>query len=495
MSYSLGFKPWVIFRCHFVGPGRHFGLCWKWLYSGRNMLVLVETPAGFALFQVLKEKKLKQVSDLAEEFSTPEKANKLVKLKAFHKFADSRAALKAALACVKSKLSKSLKSFLKDNIVSRGIEDALIVCDKKLRSAIEEKLGISCLYGSKYMELIRGIRAQLENLVEGLSRKELQAMSLGLAHSLSRYTLKFSADKVDIMVVQAVSLLDDIDKELNNYAMRLREWYSWHFPELAKIVSDNIVYAKCVKMIGDKINTPNVSLGELIPEELGAEVIEAAELSMGTEMTTEDLDHIIYLCDQVISLSEYRVSLAEYLKSRMSAIAPNLTVLVGELVGARLIAHAGSLVNLAKHPSSTVQILGAEKALFRAMRMKSDTPKYGLLYHASMVGQASTKNKGKMSRSLAAKCSLSVRVDALGDQSEATVGLQYKEGLENRMRFLENNLTPSAFSGQRVGKYVKPKVTEYNPEADETHAVEAPAKRVASETGDNAPKKKRKTSS
>ena len=80
----------------------------------------------------------------------------------------------------------------------------------------------------------------------------------------------------------------------------------------------------------------------------------------------------------------------------MAAIAPNLTVLVGELVGARLIAHAGSLLNLAKHPASTVQILGAEKALFRALKTKQDTPKYGLIYHASMVGQATPKNKGEV---------------------------------------------------------------------------------------------------
>lgn len=210
---------------------------------------------------------------------------------------------------------------------------------------------------------------------------------------------------------------------------------------------------------------------------------------MGTEMTTDDLDHILYLCDQVIALAEYRVSLAEYLKSRMTAIAPNLTILVGELVGARLIAHAGSLVNLAKHPSSTVQILGAEKALFRAMRMKSDTPKYGLLYHASMVGQASTKVKGKISRSLAAKCSLSVRVDALGEQTEATVGQQYKDGLEARMRYLEANLTPSAFSGQRVGKYVKPKISEYNPAADQTEGME-----TKHDDGEEAPKKRPRTS-
>lgn len=106
---------------------------------------------------------------------------------------------------------------------------------------------------------------------------------------------------------------------------------------------------------------------------------------MGTEISATDMDHIHSLCDQVISITEYRTQLSEYLRSRMQAIAPNLTALVGELVGARLISHAGSLMNLAKHPASTVQILGAEKALFRALKTKHDTPKYGLIYHVSAV--------------------------------------------------------------------------------------------------------------
>ena len=135
---------------------------------------------------------------------------------------------------------------------------------------------------------------------------------------------------------------------------------------------------------------------------------------MGTEISDSDIAHIHSLCDQVISISQYRSQLAEYLRNRMSAIAPNLTVLVGELVGARLISHAGSLLNLAKHPASTIQILGAEKALFRALKTKHDTPKYGLIYHvcdcrkkimeaielyllkASLVGQAPPKLKGKV---------------------------------------------------------------------------------------------------
>jgi nucleolar protein 58 len=104
---------------------------------------------------------------------------------------------------------------------------------------------------------------------------------------------------------------------------------------------------------------------------------------MGTEISDSDISHIHSLCDQIISISQYRSQLAEYLRNRMNAIAPNLTALVGELVGARLISHAGSLLNLAKHPASTVQILGAEKALFRALKTKHDTPKYGLIYHVS----------------------------------------------------------------------------------------------------------------
>merc|ERR1719231_1785344 len=165
---------------------------------------------------------------------------------------------------------------------------------------------------------------------------------------------------------------------------------------------------------------------------------------MGTEISPSDVINIGALADQVIMMTEYRAQLYEYLKNRMHAIAPNLTVLVGELVGARLIAHAGSLLNLAKQPASTVQILGAEKALFRALKTKHDTPKYGLIYHASLIGQAQPKHKGKVSRVLAAKCALSIRVDALGDTSGATVGVDARQKVEDRMRQLEGKLPSSA---------------------------------------------------
>lgn len=169
---------------------------------------------------------------------------------------------------------------------------------------------------------------------------------------------------------------------------------------------------------------------QVLSEEVEAELKEASMISMGTEISDLDLINIKDLCDQVLSLSEYRAQLYDYLKSRMNTIAPNLTALVGELVGARLIAHGGSLINLAKQPGSTIQILGAEKALFRALKTKHATPKYGLIYHASLIGQAAPKHKGKISRSLAAKASLAIRYDALREGEDNSMGLENRAKVE-----------------------------------------------------------------
>jgi len=222
-----------------------------------------------------------------------------------------------------------------------------------------------------------------------------------------------------------------LDKELNNYSMRLREWFGWHFPELGKIVQDHLAYAKTVKAIGMKQNAMSADLSAILPEDLSARVKEEAEISMGTDISELDLIHISQLCDQIIELMQYRLQLNEYLKDRMNALAPNLTVLLGELVGARLISRAGTLVGLAKYPASTVQILGAEKALFRALKTKRETPKYGIIYHAQLVGSVAGPLKGKIARKLAAKVSLAARIDALADESQGNqMGIDARAHLE-----------------------------------------------------------------
>lgn len=447
------------------------------------MLVLFETPAGFAIFKLLDENKLEKTDNLYRDFETPEAASKIVKLKHFEKFADTTEALAATTAAVEGKLCKSLKKMLKKHCAE--VQEQLAVADTKLGNAIKDKLSLSCVSNTAIQELMRCIRSQMDGLLAGLPKKEMTAMALGLAHSLSRYKLKFSPDKIDTMIIQAVCLLDDLDKELNNYVMRCREWYGWHFPELGKIITDNIVFVKTIKIIGTRENTIKSDLSDILPEEVEEKIKEAAEISMGTEISEEDILNIQHLCDQVIEISQYRTQLYEYLKTRMMAMAPNLTVLVGELVGARLISHAGSLINLAKHPASTVQILGAEKALFRALKTKKDTPKYGLIYHAQLVGQSSTKNKGRMSRMLAAKASLATRVDALGEDSNFDLGAEHKAKLEARLRILEEgNLRRISGTGKAKAKFEKYHSTseymQYPAAADST--LRSSAKRRHSET-------------
>ena len=129
-------------------------------------------------------------------------------------------------------------------------------------------------------------------------------MALGLSHSLSRYKLKFSPDKVDTMIVQAIGLLDDLDKELNTYAMRVREWYGWHFPEMTKIVADNIEYAKCVRFMGLRENAAGKDFSAIpLNEEVEKDLKDASIVSMGTDISLEDMEYIASLADQVCHVS------------------------------------------------------------------------------------------------------------------------------------------------------------------------------------------------
>jgi len=221
-------------------------------------------------------------------------------------------------------------------------------------------------------------------------------------------------------------------------------------------------------------------------------VKEAAEISMGSEVSDEDIMNVTHLCDQILDMIDYRAQLYDYLKNRMYAVAPNLTVLVGELIGARLISHAGSLMNLAKHPSSTIQILGAEKALFRALKTKHDTPKYGLIYHATLVGQSSQKMKGKVSRMLAAKSALAIRVDALGETTDAELGAEHKANLEARLKMLEtgqfHKLAGRGKKKADMDKYTnRADIKTYNSAADST----LPVKQEAESDEEPKPKKKK----
>jgi len=431
------------------------------------MLLLFETPAGYSVFKVSNEKKISKASpdEIHEKFfGNVDKAKKNLELVEFKPFGDTADAVTAATSCIEGKLSSSLSSFLKKQFKNNK-SDSLAVADKNLAISIKDKYeNWDVIHNPKTAELFRGIRCYIDDyLSSSVKSGDIRSMQLGLSHSLSRYKLKFSADKVDTMVIQAIGLLDELDKEINTYAMRVKEWYGWHFPEMQRLVPDNVLYAKVVMKCGFRSNIPTIDLSSILEEEtMETSLKEAVKVSMGTEISDIDVIHIQSLAEQVVSLTQYRTQLFEYLKNRMNAIAPNLTILVGEIVGARLISHAGSLMNLAKFPASTIQILGAEKALFRALKTKHDTPKYGLIFHASLVGSAIPKNKGKISRMLAAKSALAVRVDALTDVTlddgsmDTTIGLEGRSKVEMRLRLLQfSGSSPhkASITSKKTAKY------------------------------------------
>lgn len=415
-----------------------------------------------------------------------------IKYKEFAKFDSAASALEEISGLVEGKVTPRLQNLLNEFKDEKKV--TLAVAESKLGASIKKlpELNIKPISDSTTNELFRAIRQHLPELVPGMLPENFKEMSLGLAHSLSRHKLKFSPEKVDIMIVHAVSLLDDLDKELNTYAMRVKEWYGWHFPELAKILPDNLSYAKIIVTLGVRTNAPETDLSEILPHEIEAAVKSAADISMGTEINEEDLNNIKLLAERVIALSEYRKQLSEYLENRMKAISPNMTELLGALVGARLIAHAGSLISLAKNPGSTIQILGAEKALFRALKTKHATPKYGLIYHASLVGQASGNNKGKIARQLAAKVALGVRTDALSefdedvdDETRAELGIKSRAKLENSLRLMEGKpistkLGPNP-NNITVPKWDIKEARKYNADADGVAAEAETAKPLIEE--------------
>jgi len=409
---------------------------------------LFEHAAGYALFKVKEFEEvatfLPQVEEAVLDVS---KFNQVVSLIAFFPFKTAEHALNNINAVSEGMVTEDLKLFLETNFPKSGKKGAILgVIADKLSAAINEALGIKCSHIGVVPEILRGIRMHFAKLVKGFTTSSSDKAQLGLSHSYSRAKVKFNVNKSDNMIIQSIALLDQLDKDINTFSMRIREWYSYHFPELIKIVPEIALYAKCVKEIKNRkeLTADKLELLENIVMDSGKAqaIIDASRSSMGMDISPVDLINIDMFAARVIGLTEYRKELSVYLQSKMKIVAPNLGTLIGDTVAARLISHAGSLTNLAKCPASTVQILGAEKALFRALKTKGNTPKYGLIFHSSFIGRAGAKNKGRISRYLANKCSIASRIDCFAETSTSVFGSKMKDQVEERLQFYETGDLP-----------------------------------------------------
>lgn len=469
------------------------------------LYVLFEHAAGYALF---KSKEFEEVGmflpQVEESIKDSASFSSVVSLVSFFPYKTALNALENINAVSEGVLHEDLQLLLETNLpkISKKHPYTLGVSDAKLGAAIQESISCSVQTTGVVSEIIRGIRVHFAKLVTGFTVQSAGKAQLGLGHSYSRGKVKFNVHRSDNMIIQSIALLDQLDKDINTFSMRIREWYSYHFPELIKIVPDNYTFVRSAEYIKNRkemTDEMKPGLEEIVMDEDKVEAIfKAAKMSMGMDISVIDLINIERFAGRVVALCKYRIQLQDYLRGKMHDVAPNLAVLIGEVVGARLISHAGSLTSLAKYPASTVQILGAEKALFRALKTRSNTPKYGLLYHSTFIGKAATANKGRISRYLANKCSIASRIDCFSEQQCDIYGQRLKAQVEERLKFYETGDLPRknqevmeealkdateyfATLNKKKKKKKKRSIAETNGDADESVV-----------TTDETPKKKKK---
>lgn len=261
--------------------------------------------------------------------------------------------------------------------------------------------------------------------------KELSAWNRNVSIELAKLRVKGAAEKRDLVIAQAIQTLDDLDRTVNLFMGRLREWYGVHFPELDRLVEKHETYARLVMNLGYKENFTIEALEkESIPKNRAENIGAVAEKSMGADMAEKDLSEIQALSKSVLEMYDLRKNMENYVNKTMEEVAPNTKAVAGALLGARLIAIAGSLQNLAMKPASTIQVLGAEKALFRSLKTGARPPKHGLIFQHALLHDAKRWQRGKIARVIAGKLAIAARIDAFGGKY---VGDKLKADVDKRL--------------------------------------------------------------
>ena len=290
--------------------------------------------------------------------------------------------------------------------------DVVIVNDHGLLDILEKKSIDVQLMSNQETEIIQSSKPKI--LVDsGFAKDENEAME-----KLREFALQLSSSKVaevsqspDLHIVQAISTLDETDKIINSIGSRLREWYGLHFPELDNLIDSVNGYSQIV-LAGKRENISKENLENAGFPESKVEMLSLVkEKSRGGDLTEKNLAIVQTLAKQILDLFKLRKTIEDHVEEQMKDEAPNITAILGAAVGARILAHAGSLKRLASMPASTIQVLGAEKALFRSLKTGSNPPKHGILFQHASVHAAPKWQRGKIARAVAGKAAIAARVD------------------------------------------------------------------------------------
>ncbi len=312
-----------------------------------------------------------------------------------------------------SSIIQGEKNYISDLIPKLRNYDQVRVNNKNLIEIFQhENIDVKLMSDSRQNEINQN---KLDLIIKfGLSddRDELAGILQKFAINLSSMKVKETSEKLDLHLVQAVNTLDEIDEIINTISTRIREWYGLHFPELDYLLQNIITYANIVRDARSRENITKELLSQLeVPEKKIELIQQAISKSQGGDLTVESSESLKILASEVLKLSELRTNLSSTIENLMEILAPNLKNILTAIIGARLIAKAGSLLRLAQMPSSTIQIIGAEKALFRALKTGTRPPKHGLIFQHPSVNSAPKWQRGKIARALSSKIAIAVRID------------------------------------------------------------------------------------
>lgn len=224
-----------------------------------QLYILYESASGYSLFEKEEfDETGGQLKQIQKAISNLERFAKMIKLAAFTPFTTAEEALENITSIAHNKVPGTLKNFLISNLPStkssKKQKFLLGIADPKLGSIIFEETGITASFNESIEELLRGIRQHLPKLLKKMSDEDMTRAQLGLAHQYSREQCATDVNRQDKPIIQTIALIETMDKNINTFVMRLKEWFSWHFPELAKIVTDNTIYCKLVRLIERRDN-------------------------------------------------------------------------------------------------------------------------------------------------------------------------------------------------------------------------------------------------
>src|SRR3989338_32616 len=227
-------------------------------------------------------------------------------------------------------------------------------------------------------------------------------------------------EQADVHIIKSVNVLEDIDPIANLLIEQLREWHSVHFPELSDIVSENSDYAKLVGAIGKREEFTSKKINaEINSTEIAQQVEEAAKKSIGSNVSEEDLAEMKTLALNCVNLLQQREYLSKYLEGKMKSELPHFSEIAGPVIGAKMLSKVGSKKKLAFLPASTLQLIGAEKALFMHFKKGVKGPKYGFLFQHPLIKAAKFEDKGRLARTIASKLSIAAKMDYFGSKESA----------------------------------------------------------------------------